>query len=39
MKFLVLDMFGYVVRGFKTYKEASNFKIINSRPDWTIKQI
>lgn len=36
IKFIVLDRYGFLVRGFETYQEASNFKIINQRYDWTI---
>lgn len=37
-KYNIYDSYGHTVRGgFKSYKEAHNFKIIMNRLDWTIK--
>lgn len=32
----VIDDTDHLVRTFNTYKEADNFRIVNSRPDWKL---
>lgn len=37
MKYKVIDNSGNIVRCFFSYKEASNYKSMNNRPDWAIR--
>ncbi len=38
-KFIVYDSVGAIIRAFKSLKEAKAFRLINSRFDWTIREI
>lgn len=36
-KVLLLDSTEHLIRPFESYKQADNFRSMNNRPDWTIK--
>lgn len=38
-KFVVYDSVGAIVRAFNSLKEATTFRLINSRFDWTIRKV
>ena len=38
-RILLLDNTGHVLRSFYSYREANHFRIMNNRPDWTIKYL
>lgn len=38
MKYRVFDATGTLLRAFRTWKEANQFRIENRRYDWTIKE-
>ena len=33
---LLLDNTNHIIREFDTYKQANCFRLVNSRPDWSI---
>ena len=34
---LLLDNTNHIIREFDSYKQANQFRIINNRPNWSIK--
>ena len=38
-KFVVYDSAGAAIRAFNSFKEASAFKVINNRFDWSIRKV